>query len=119
MMGIKMELMPDGKSIRLLEDLTIGYYTLVYKGFVSDFASIPRIFHPILPKLGLYSEPSIVHDFLYESGLFSKKESDKIFDYLNKLYGVKPWKRRAIYYGLRIGGWVAWNKYRKKDRKGI
>lgn len=117
--GIDVELLPNGKTVRLLEDLDIYGFVFVSRGFKSDLASIPKIFHPVLPKLGKYSIPSIIHDFLYESGLFSRKESDKIFDYLNKMYGVKLWKRKAIYYGLRVGGWVAWNKYRKQDAEGV
>src|SRR5690348_11529740 len=34
-------------------------------GFVTDFASIPRVFWTMLPKDGLYTYPAIIHDFLY------------------------------------------------------
>src|SRR5262245_55189884 len=34
-------------------------------GFVTDFASIPRIFWSALPPDGRYTYPAIVHDYLY------------------------------------------------------
>jgi hypothetical protein len=34
-------------------------------GFVTDFASIPRVFWSLLRPDGVYTYPAIVHDFLY------------------------------------------------------
>ena len=37
----------------------------VPKGFVTDGASIPRIFWVYLPRHGKYTKAAVVHDFLY------------------------------------------------------
>ena len=37
----------------------------VPKGFVTDFASVPRIFWWLFPRTGLHSRAAIVHDYMY------------------------------------------------------
>jgi len=82
-------------------------------GFVTDFASIPRITHPIIPKLGRYNRPAILHDYLYASGDFPRRTADTIFLLAMKNVGVSAARRQIMYLAVRVGGWVPWNKYRK------
>lgn len=83
-------------------------------GFKTDFASVPRI-GIIYAMLGdTAHEPAVVHDWLYYSGLISRKESDQVLLEAMAVIGLPAWRRWPIYWGVRMGGWYAWNDHRKK-----
>lgn len=42
-------------------------------GFVTDLATIPRIFWTLLPPDGKYAKAAIIHDYLYDNALRTKK----------------------------------------------
>ncbi len=48
-------------------------------GFVTDLATVPRIFWTLLPPDGKYAKAAIIHDYLYDNALRTKQETDKIF----------------------------------------
>lgn len=83
-------------------------------GFKTDFASIPRIFHRLLPQNGEYDAPAIIHDYLYATGIFPKAKADLIFLEAMKALGVAWWKREAMYQAVNAFGWFAWNAHRAK-----
>jgi len=88
----------------------------VPKGFMTNFASVPRILWPILPPLDRYGKAAVVHDYLYRtSGLnYTRKQADGIFLEACDVLKVERWKSRAMYWAIRLLGWHAWNKWRKK-----
>src|SRR5262249_18421752 len=47
-------------------------------GFVTDFASIPRMFWSALRPDGLYAYAAVVHDYLYWEQYLSRETSDQI-----------------------------------------
>jgi len=84
-------------------------------GFLSDGASIPRIFWNIFSPFGLYLKAALIHDFLYS------KDSDEIFkcdrstaDLIFKEamfnLGIGWVKRETIYRAVRLGGWMSYKK---------
>jgi hypothetical protein len=85
-------------------------------GFVTDFASIPRIFWIALPKDGLYTYPAIVHDYLYWEQTVSKDEADLILKMSMEDFKISSATMTAIYKGVQLGGGSAWkdNAARKK-----
>ena len=83
-------------------------------GFVTDFASVPRIFWRILPPLGPYKAAALIHDYLYYTGLYNKVRSDEIFLEAMKVLNVKIWKRTIMFYSVLLFGWLAWYKNRWK-----
>lgn len=88
-------------------------------GFITDFASIPRIFWNILPPYGKYGKACVIHDALYQHhgfGRYTRKQSDDILLEGMEILGVSWITRHIIYRGVRIGGWAIWNKTRV-DRK--
>ena len=89
----------------------------VPKGFVTDFASIPRVVRSFIPQLGRYSWAAVVHDYLYSEGDGKRKDADLLFLALMASSGVPWWKRRLIYRAVRLGGWVAWRRNRKRREK--
>lgn len=112
----------DGGDRILVEDLSyasdVALKTLIApSGMKTDYGSIPKILHNVLSPTGKPTYAFVIHDMLYQKGLYNKKTSDKILDEAMKLLGVGWFKRKTIMSGLKLGGWVAWNKYRKKDKK--
>lgn len=87
----------------------------VPEGFVTDFASIPRLFWNIMPPWGKYGKAAVVHDFLYRFGgkigggkRLSRSTCDGIFRDAMSVLGV-PWITRSTMWGaVRAFGWAAW-----------
>lgn len=93
----------------------------VPSGFVTDFASIPRVLWALLPPTGRYGKAAVVHDWLYqtrEAGTHRvwRADADSVLLEGMQVLEVRWSQRWAIYAGIRLGGWVAWNKYRKAER---
>jgi hypothetical protein len=84
-------------------------------GFYTDFASVPR-FVPVLYSLlgDTAHEPAVIHDWLYYSAIVSREVADKVLFEAMGVLGLPFWRRYPIYWGVRIGGWKAWNDHRKK-----
>lgn len=75
---------------------------VVPKGFVTDFASVPRILHAVFPPMGKYGAAALVHDYLRVETLVSPKEADKLFYSIMVRHGVKSWKARIMYAAVRL-----------------
>jgi hypothetical protein len=78
-------------------------------GFITDGASVPRIFWNIFAPFGDYFCAAIIHDFLYSkhNRHRHRAECDLIFLEAMEAAGV-PWlRRRLIYRAVRLGGWAA------------
>lgn len=83
------------------------------EGFITDFASIPRVLWNILPPVGEYGEAAVVHDYLYVVGghvpewqwmTFTKKDADQIFLQAMKLLTVPWYQRYPMYQAVRWFG---------------
>jgi len=86
---------------------------IVPSGFITDFASIPRILWVFWPPMGQYSGAAILHDYLYSSQKHSRDRCDDIFMEAMVVLGVSRRTRYALFYGVRCGGWCAWNKHKE------
>jgi len=78
----------------------------VPSGFVTDGASVPRIFWNIFSPFGSYFRAAVIHDYLYSplNAKFNRKQSDGIFlDGMREL-GVGWLKRKMIYRAVRMFG---------------
>jgi len=105
----------DGRNFRLLESFI--YYTnkkeviCVPEGFITDFASIPRLFWSIIGSpIGRYGKAAVVHDWLYHTQKYSRKYADAIFLEAMAVLGVNWLKRRTMWLAVRIGGHFPWKK---------
>ena len=100
-----------------------GAVITIPAGFITDFASSPRIFWSIVSPWGKYGKAAIVHDLLYHIHGFiedrpngftrwpvTRKEADDIFLEAMEVLGVKPWRRKLMYLAVRAFGWLAWNR---------
>jgi Protein of unknown function (DUF1353) len=48
-------------------------------GFVTDFASVPRIFFWLIPSYGAYTKAAILHDFLCHTAVVGRADADGLF----------------------------------------
>lgn len=105
---------------------------IIPKGFITDFASVPKILWNLLPPTGSYGKAAVVHDYLYQhpwvtiydvpaqptwfrTELKIRKECDEILNEAMQVLNVGKWTRRMVYTGVRVGGWKPWNSYREKE----
>lgn len=74
-------------------------------GFVTDFASVPRLLWAIFPPHGKWAKAAIVHDFLYtKPHTRSKEECDLIFLEAMSVLGVPVVTRKLMYWAVRFFG---------------
>lgn len=92
-------------------------------GFITDFASIPRILWTLLPPWGKYGKAAVIHDYMYtehKRSSFSadgvesfvqleRKQADDIFLQAMTVLGVNWITRNAMYYAVRVFGNKPWN----------
>ena len=115
---------------RLEEDwkftLATGEEIVIKKGFEFDGASVPRVFWGILSPTGLLLIPGLLHDFGYRYNRLDCMDGTTISEGQGRRY----WDRllldvaldlngfkiinRVAWLGVRLGGWTAWNYWRKR-----
>jgi hypothetical protein len=100
----------------VMEDFTyeVGYLGSgekinVRKEFVSDLATIPRIFWPIFPPDASYSQAAVLHDWLcFHGGLvekkYSSKQSARIFYEAMLVLNVSKITANIIYFSVLFFG---------------
>jgi hypothetical protein len=81
--------------------LSTGVTVTVPKGFITDLATVPRIFWGIIPTHGRHDLAVIVHDYLLTQG-WDRKEGDKELFYFLKQSNVNPIKSVLIYGCVRL-----------------
>lgn len=84
-----------------------GWRIWVERGFITDFASIPRFAWGIVggPADGKYRKIAVVHDKLYRTkGLCTRKQADDVLLEGMKFSGCSWWERTVIYSAVRVGG---------------
>jgi len=85
----------------------------VETGFVTNFASVPRIFWPILSPVDAHGKAGVVHDYCYYKGLYTRKISDDVFLEGLRVLETPEWKAIAMYDAVRAFGWHRWNFLRE------
>ena len=89
----------------------------VPQGFVTDFASVPRVFWIAFPACSKYTPAAVVHDYLYwvQPENCSKECADKVLLSAMQSSNVKWVTSQAIYRAVDLFGKDAWND-NKKDK---
>ncbi|QDT97127.1 DUF1353 domain-containing protein [Gimesia aquarii] len=106
---------------KLLRELTVNVRDKVItvpENFITDFSSIPW-FGRILVRWSKVDIAGVVHDRLYATGEYTRCESDTVWR-LTALAGechANLFQAWIGWFFLRIGGWIAWNRSRKKRAK--
>lgn len=100
-------ILPEGKHWSLVEPFDyqgkIELFT-VPKGFMTDFASVPRLVVWLLPRYGRWTQAAVLHDYLWalaRQGELDKFDADGIFNRALRELEV-PFLRR----------WIMWSAVR-------
>ncbi len=88
---------------------------IVPEGFVTDFATIPRIAVWLIPRFGAYTKAAILHDWLLTerlpAGLITSVDVDNLFRRALRELRVPPWRRTLMWTGVRWG--ALFSRYRR------
>lgn len=87
----------------------------VPKGFITDGASIPKVFWSIFSPFGEYFKAALIHDWLYSPNnkQFTREEADFLLNEGMIIMGV-PWIQRVlILRAVRIFGGFAYKGFKK------
>jgi hypothetical protein len=91
---------------------------VVPPGFVTDLASIPRLFWQILRPTGRYAYAAVVHDYLYWTQIRSREEADQIFRQAMADSKVEPSIVQTLYQAVRQFGELAWAQNTRRRKSG-
>jgi hypothetical protein len=89
-------------------------------GFITDFASIPKLFWNVLSPWGVYGKAAVIHDWLYKNNgkvgkyTYTRKQCDQIFLEAMVVLKVGNFTRWLMYNAVRWFGQGTWNSYAKK-----
>ena len=108
-----LEPISNGKAV-LMQDYIYsinGYDIKVFKGFVTDGASVPHSLQWLYNPYGKYINAAVVHDYLYSvynnTGI-NRSLSDKIFRHIMKETGVDSRIVRKFYAAVKYFGETSW-----------
>jgi len=93
-------------------------HVVVPFGFVTDLATIPRLFWSALRPDGNYAFAAIVHDYLYWVQPVARPSADKIFKYCMLDSAVDAATAEIIYRAVEAGGEQAWTDNAKLKGSG-
>lgn len=98
----------------------LGREITVEPGFITDYASVPRV--PILYWLFGDSahEAAVLHDWLYHHHEICDEETaDKVLLEAMHVEGIPRWRAWCIYQGVRLGGRSSWEEDGRSDGHSI
>lgn len=108
-----LEPISNGKAV-LMQDYIYsidGYDIKVFKGFITDGASVPHSLQWLYNPYGKYINAAVVHDYLYSvynnTGI-NRTLSDKIFRHIMKETGVDSRIARKFYAAVKYFGATSW-----------
>jgi hypothetical protein len=82
----------------------------VPKYFVTDLASVPRVFWSWLRPDGLYAYAAVIHDYLYWTQAQSRENANEILKIVMEEFAVPKMETYAIYGAVALFGKSAWEK---------
>jgi hypothetical protein len=104
--------MPDGLQYALqapfIYQSDLAGKIEVPSGFLTDLASIPKLFWNILPPFGRYSAAAVVHDYLYFFQLTTKEVADSVLREAMVLLGCDALTVDIIYNAVEKFSLPAW-----------
>ena len=112
---LKLEFISNKKAV-LLQDYIYsvnGYDIKVFRGFITDGASVPKSLQWLYNPYGKYINAAVIHDYLYSTynntGI-NRTLADKIFNFVMKETNVDVRTRRKFYAAVRAFGETSWKK---------
>jgi hypothetical protein len=80
--------------------LSTGQPVYIPVGFVTDLATVPRLFWGVISPSGRHDLAVVVHDYLLDSG-WSRASADRELSFLLRSSGVHPVKRAVMMGAVR------------------
>jgi hypothetical protein len=90
----------------------------VPSGFVTDLASVPRLFWSVFPRTGRYAYAAIAHDYLYWMQDRPRDQADNVLELAMKDSKVSPEQILAVATAARVGGQSAWDDNSRLKKSG-
>ena len=103
---------PEGDQVERFQKVRVPV------GFVTDFASVPRLFWSLLRPDGEYSYAAVIHDYLYWEQPCDRILADEIFKLCMEEFKIGGATVASIYAAVRIGGASAWEENAKLKALG-
>lgn len=103
----------DDDTFILRDDFVVKYFEQVFvvpSGFMTDFASVPRIPVAYMLFAGKAKKAAVLHDWLYTTKPCTREEADRAFLCAMEELGIGWFVRQAMYRGVRFGGQTYWDK---------
>lgn len=111
---LRVEVWADGLHRTLTDELLVWQdgqvKHMVPKGFITDFASVPRGLWNLFPPSGRYTPAAVYHDHLYRLGTTSREYADAEFLAGMIALDVPWWQRTLMYWAVRLFGRAAWDE---------
>ncbi|WP_412759710.1 DUF1353 domain-containing protein [Methylorubrum subtropicum] len=106
------------ESLTWKSDTDPNHTISIPSGFVTDLASIPRVFWSILPKTSAYTYPAIIHDYLYwfQPQNYTRKSADEVLKTTMQELNISKIKIFIIFISVRLWGGTSW-KHNKTARE--
>jgi hypothetical protein len=109
------------KLFVLREDFIVsieGTLVEVPKGFTTDLASVPRLPVVYLSLGSIGHKAAVLHDYLYDTNMYDRIFCDQYYFHALVESGVSKWKAYPMYWGVRVGGALYYNKKLKEKEDG-
>ena len=105
----------------MFESDVLNSTVTVPKGFITDFATVPKKLHNIIgPSDTCIREAAVVHDYMYSklTNVYSRKQADQTLVEGMIVLCAAWWKRNLVYAAVRLFGGSHWNnRLFKKEKK--
>lgn len=88
----------------------LGGMVSVPAGFITDFASVPRLPFLYLSEGGKGNKAAVIHDWLYSSQSVDRKTADSVLEEALIASGYSSFTAGIFYAAVRVGGGSHWTE---------
>lgn len=110
----------DKRPFRLVKPFSFylddGSTIEVPKGFETDGATVPILLRAFIRPWGRHGKAAVLHDWLYRSGV-PRDFADKVLLEAMNVLDVPEHRKWAIYWAVRMFGWIPYRRINRKDRE--
>lgn len=97
----------------------LGKVIVVPSGFVTDFASIPRLPFVYWAEGGKGSKAAVVHDWIYSAQSVDRKTADQVLREALLACGYSRITANLFYAAVRAGGGSHWNEPNNEQSEAV
>lgn len=113
-----MYILLDSISWKPKKSTSILSEVIVPKGFVTDFASVPRVFWSLFRPDGNYAYAAVLHDYLYWHQDRPRSSADEIFRAVMEDLKISDFQSTTLFHAVDLFGGAAWESNRQLKSTG-